>query len=234
MTQHQFDSKSLRAELRALSRGTLLLIAERAIELVTKDQLVTLLGDIVQINVAPTDARSDAAARNGMTSLLDEVRSFHDAAVKGDYYEHVEIKSKGQREQSGGTDAFIAEFDRLTRKCIGALTADIEPGVSDSFAREVRDCFELLFVLLRHIDEGNDDVLAFSDDGSSLDVGVNWRMVLPAYFKCLAETEASSPEEFARTVDEAIAEFAEHDRSRYMDAARMAANEAQRSAIMST
>lgn len=233
MMQHQIEFKSLRAELRALPRGTLLLIAERSIELVTRDQLGALLGDIVHINVGPNDARSDDAATIVGPSLRDEVRSFHDVAMDGEYYEHVEINSNGRREQSGGTDAFIAEFDRLMRKCVHASIEDIEPGVRDSFWHEVRDCFELLFALLRHIDEGNDNVLAFSDGGSSLDVGVNWQLVLPAYLECLAKTEASSPEKFARLADEVIAEFAEHDRSRYMDAAHSAANEAQRIALMS-
>lgn len=36
-------------------------------------------------------------------------------------------------------------------------------------------------------------------------------MVLPAYFKCLAETEAASPEEFACAVDQVIADFAGSD-----------------------
>ena len=106
MTQHQIDSKGLRAELRALPRGSLLLIAERAIELVSLDQLGELLADIVQINADPTDARSvDPATIVGPT-LLDEVRSFHDGAMDGAYYEHVEINNTGRQEQSGGTDAF--------------------------------------------------------------------------------------------------------------------------------
>ena len=233
MTEHQIDSKSLRAELRALPRGTLLLIAERAVELVSRDQLGALLGDIVQINVDPTDAGSGDSATIFGPSLLDEVRSFYDAAMNGEFYEHVEINTTGRQQQSAGTDAFIAEFDRLIRRCVGASDVSIEPGVRNNFWHGLRSCFELLFALLRHIDEGNDDVLAFSDDGSSLDVGVNWRVVLPAYFKCLAETEALSPEEFARVVDKAIAEFAEQDRARYMDAAYTAANDAQRIAMTS-
>lgn len=232
MTQHPIDFNSVRGELRALPRGSLLIIAERAIELLPATHLGALLGDIVQINVDPADTSSaDAAAIVG-ASLLDQVRAFYDAAMAGAYYEHVEINNTGRQEQSRGTDAFSSDFDRLMRKCVGALEVDTEPGVHDSFVREVRNCFELLFALLRHIDEGNDDVLAFSDDGSSLDVGVNWRVVMPAYFECLAETEAKSPDEFARAVDEAIAEFAEHDRPRYMDAAYAAANDAQRIAMM--
>jgi hypothetical protein len=233
MTQHQIDSNTLRAELRALPRGTLLLIAERAIELVSRDQLGALLGDIVPVNVDPIGARSDSPATIVGPSLLDEVGLFHEAAMNGEFYEHVEINVGGRREQSRGTDAFVAEFDRLMRRCVGAPGAGIEPGVRVNFEHGVRDCFELLFALLRHIDEGNDDVLFFSDDGSSLDVGVDWRVVLPAYFECLAETEAASPNDFARAVDGAIAEFAEHDRPRYMDAARTVANDVQRIAMMS-
>jgi hypothetical protein len=231
MTQHQIDFTAVRAELRALPRGTLLLIAERAIELVSHDQLVTLLGDIIQVNAyaSATDTNSVDAAPNGMASLLDEVRLFHDAAMDGEYYEHVASNSKGRREQSAGTDAFIAEFDRLMRRCVGASEASDVPGGGDSSAHEVRDAFELLFALLRHIDAGNDDVLAFADDGSSLDVGVNWRVVLPAYFSCLAKT--SSPEEFARTVDEAIANFVTYERPWYLHVARNVANDAQRTAL---
>ncbi len=232
MTEHQIDFTAVRTELRALPRGSLLLIAERAIGLVSLDQMSAMLADIVQINVAPTDAGFDAPATIIEPSLLDEVRSFHEAAMNGEFYEHVEINNTGRREQSAGTDAFIAEFDRLVRRCVGASKVGVEPGVCDSAAHEVRNAFELLFALLRQIDEGNDDVLAFADEGSSLDVGVNWRVVLPAYFECLAETEASSPEEFTRAVDKAIAEFGGHDRSLYIDAARAVANAAQSIALM--
>ena len=233
MTQHQIDSNTLRAELRALPRGSLLLIAERAIELVTQDQLGALLADIVQINVDPTDARSDYPATITGPSLLDEVRSFHDAAMNGEFYGNVEINNKGPQEQSGGTDAFIAEFDRLIRRCVGASAMGEESGVRDNFWHGLRNCFELLFALLRYVDEGNDDVVFFADDGSARDIGVNWRLVLPAYFKCLAETEAASPEEFAHPVAQVIADFAQHDRARYMDAAYTAANDAQRIAMTS-
>jgi hypothetical protein len=134
MTQHQIDSNTLRAELRSLPRGSLLVIAERAIELVSHDQLVTLSGDIIQINDSPTatDANSVDAAPFVEASLLDEVPSFHNAAMQGESYEHVKINNKGRREQSADTDAFIAEFDRLMRKCISASATDIKAGTGRS------------------------------------------------------------------------------------------------------
>lgn len=219
------DSSEIRAELRSLSRGSLLVIAERAAGLIPADQLSALLGDFIDVEAATGKAPLLAVA------LLDDVRKFVDAAMAGHYYEAVDINNRGGQEQSAGTDAFVAEFDRLMRKCVGSSPADIKSGERGSSAHEVRASFELLFALLRHIDEGNDDVLAFSDDGSLLDVGVNWRLVLPVYFECLSETEATSPVEFAHAVDEVIAEFGEHDRPRYLAAAHSVANGAQRSAL---
>jgi hypothetical protein len=128
---------------------------------------------------------------------------------------------------------FVAEFDRLTRRCVCASEMGIKHGGHDGFGHDVRDSFELLFALLQEIDRGNDNVVAFADNGSSADVGVNWRVVLPAYFKCLAETEAASPQAFARAADQVITEFARYDWVRYMDAARFVGNDAQQAGLMS-
>ena len=70
----------------------------------------------------------------------------------------------------------------------------------------MREAFDLLFALLRHIDACEDDVIFFADEGGSWQVGVSWKNVLPAYFRCLAET--AGPEEFAREVGAAIKDFA--------------------------
>ena len=212
MTQHLLDLNSVRADLRTLNRGSLLIIAERAIELLPATQLSALLSDFVQPTVPP------AEADNAPVSLLDEVRAFYDAAMAGKYYKTVEINNRGRQEQSESTDAFISEFDRLLRRCI--------PAAGQEMHSEAHSSFELLFGLLRHIDDGNDDVLFFADEGSASDVGVNWRTALPAYFSCLAKT--SSPEEFARTVDFSIEDFSPSDRPHYLTVARNVANVAQR------
>lgn len=215
MTDTAVDFTAIRAELRELERGSLLIIAERAVELVTTDQLNILLGDFVHLTARSTEA-DDAPV-----SLPDEVRVFYDTAIAGKYYETVEINNRGGQEQSKGTDAFIAEFQRLLQKCIQAAHQEVHAGL--------RESFEFLFALLRHVDEGNDDVLFFADDGSSLDVGVNWCAALPAYFNCLAKT--SSPEEFARTVDKAVMDFVDYDRPWYTDAARKVGSDVQRIAL---
>ncbi len=107
---------------------------------------------------------------------------------------------------SPGTDAFIAEFDRHVVRCLREAHTGARP--------EVREAFELLFGLLRHIDLCLDDVLFFADEGGAWNVQVNWRAALPVYFRCLAET--ATAEEFARTVDQTIGDFANHDRSHHL------------------
>jgi hypothetical protein len=93
----------------------------------------------------------------------------------------------------------------------------------------LREAFELLFGLLRHIDEGHDDVVFFADEGGSWQVGVDWRAALPAYFRCLAHS--ASPEGFAREVGRAIKDFADHERPRHLTAARRVASAEQKTAL---
>ena len=212
MSEQLTELTTLRADLRTLNRGSLLIIAERAIELLPATQLNALLCDFVQLP-APT-----AEADNAPASLFDEVRAFYDAAMTGKYYETVEINNRGRQEHSKSTDAFISEFDRLLRSCIRATVQEMHS--------ETRSSFELLLSLLRHIGDGHDDVLFFADDGGVSDFGVNWRTALPAYFNCLSKT--SSPEEFARSVDFSIENFSPPDRPHLLAEARNIANVAQR------
>jgi hypothetical protein len=95
----------------------------------------------------------------------------------------------------------------------------------------VREAFELLFALLRRLDEGNNDVVFFADEGGSWQVGVNWRTALSAYFRCLAD--GAPPDEYAREVDRTIKDFADYERPRHVAAARRVANTGQKTALRS-
>lgn len=209
MSSHWIDYSAVRAELRTLSRSNLLVIAERAAELIPADQLSALLSDIVN---------PEATALAPVPGLIDDARKFVDAAMAGHYYEAVEIKNRGHQAQSIGTDAFVAEFDRLVRRC--ALAPE-----QGQFAA-TRDSIKLLLDLLRRIDEGNANILFFADDGGSLTGSINWHSLLPAYFKCLAAI--LPPVEFARTVVSTIDEFVRYDREHHLAAAHVVANDAQR------
>ena len=167
------DLRALRDSLGRLTRGELLIVAQRAVEMVPDTALPLLMGGLVEL-------QPDSEAAPGTAALLKEVRRFHTEGVSGTFYESFAVNSRNCSEQSRGTDAFIAEFDRLVVECVSAALA--EPG------QVTAQAFEVLFSLLRYIDEGNDDVLFFADEGGSWSVGVDWSRALPAYFLCLAQS----------------------------------------------
>jgi hypothetical protein len=216
MTRRGVDLDELRTAIRRMKRGDLLMVAERAIELVPKAKLQALVGDMVHLNKLEKK-------KTGAAPLLDEVRKFHTASLVGEYYEDFAVNSKNSIEQSEGTDAFIAEFNRLLVKCIrAALNAR-------RLKKPVREAFDLLFALLRRLDCEPDDVVFFADEGGAWQVGVDWRSTLPAYFQCLAEE--ATPEEFAREVDRVIEDFSEYDRAKHLTAARRVASAEQKAAL---
>lgn len=110
------------------------------------------------------------------------------------------------RPKRKGTKDFMAVLHRLVGRCIRAS--------AKGRRAPVREAFELLFELLRRIDEAPDDVIFFADEAGSWQLGVDWRAALPAYFRCVADT--ASPEEFASAVDRTIANFADYERPRLL------------------
>lgn len=208
------DLAALRRTLRRLPRGDLLIIAERAAELVTPAKLDTLLGNFVPLK--------EFAQTSAVTvSILDEVSKFHAAGMSGQYYETIDVNARNCTEKSKGTQAFIAEFDRLARNCIRVATTGPRP--------TARQAFERLFELLNQIDQGNDDMIFFADEGGSSDIGVNWRTVFPAYFRCLAESATAA--EFAQVVDHLITRLCDYDRPHHMKSAHRVATNAQKAAL---
>lgn len=214
VTKRGIDLDRLRVELRRMNRGELMIIADRAIDLVPQAKLRKLIGDMVAVN-------DFAIGSSSAPPLLDEVRRFHDAALNREFYKSFNVNSKNYMEKSRGTETFIAEFDRLMVKCIRAA--------ANKRRAPIRDTFELLFGLLRRIDEDSDSIIFFADEAGSWQVGVDWRQALPAYFQCLADT--ASGDDFAREVHRAISDFSEYDRPKHMTAARTVANAEQKAAL---
>ena len=214
MPRRAINLKDLRRELRMLPRGNLLIIAERAAELLSQAKLVTLVGDFVSLHDLTTPPWVQA-------TLIEDVRTFHAAALAGQYYETIPIRLINTTAQSNGTDALIAEFDQLIRHCI--RSARTAPPL------EIREAFELLFDLLRHIDQGNDDIVFFIDEGGSGDIGVDWHAVLPVYFRSVAKTASASL--FVEAVDQVITDFAHHERSQHLQTAYRLADTAQKAAL---
>jgi hypothetical protein len=211
MSRGAVDLDTLRVALRRMSRGNLLIVAERAIEIVSRAKLTALVGDMVRLD--------DFA--EGRRRLLDEVRKFHEASLRGEYYDSFDVNSKNFMDKSEGAEAFIAEFERLVGKCVRAAEKGPRP--------PVREAFEQLFALLRRIDEDPDSVVFFADEAGSWQVGVDWRAALPAYFRCLAD--GTSGDEFAREAHRAISDFADYERPPQLTAARRVANAEQKAAL---
>ncbi|MDI7267882.1 MAG: hypothetical protein QME96_07800 [Myxococcota bacterium] len=214
MTRRPVDIAKVRVALRGMTRGKLLIVVERAIELVPRVTLRKLVGGMVRLEEL-------AEGKGGAVALLDEVRKFHAAGLAGEFYEDFDVNSKNFMAKSKGTEAFIAEFDRLLVKCIRAT----EKGPR----APVREAFDLLLGLLRRLDDDPDSVVFFADEAGSWQVGVDWRTALPAYFRCLAD--GTPAEDYAREVDRTITDFAHYDRPRHIAAARRVASAEQKAAL---
>jgi hypothetical protein len=126
-------------------------------------------------------------------------------------------------DKSAGTRSFIADFSRLLDLCVA------ESG--NGAAVDVRMSMEILFALYRYIDECNDDIIFFADEAGAWQITVDWRTVLPAWFRCLAKMV--EPAEYARLARKAIEDFDPHARVQHLASARQAGSPAQRRALAS-
>ena len=214
MTKPRIDLDKLRVQLRRLRKDALLELLDRAIGLLPGTRLPALVQGYVQLEAL----RPDGATRGG---LLQSVVSFREASLRGEYYEDFAVNSKNFMKPSRGTETWISECERLFGRC--AAEAGRRP------AGEVREAFDVLFDLLRHIDEGHDDVVFFADEGGSYEVFVDWEKVLPTYFAALSGT--ATPEEYAGVVSGLIRDFVHDDRDRCLRAARAAGTPGQRAVL---
>lgn len=122
---------------------------------------------------------------------------------------------------SRGTAAFIAECHRLLRLLCRA--------VDDRDYGAAREGFELIFELLREIDRFERDIVFFADEAGAWQIGVHWDEVLPAWIRCVADTEP--PDAFASAVVGVIEEFADIDRKPLLRTAAELASAEQRVAL---
>lgn len=216
MAKRTVDPDKLHAALRKMTRGDLLVVLERALDHVPKSRLPEIVEGFVSF-----DALVVSDGRKKKTSVLAKVKAFHEASLNGDYYDGFDVNSKNFMDVSEGTEEWIAECERLLK--------DVLAFAAEGDSAEAREAFELLFALLLRIDEGEDDVVFFADEGGSWQVGVDWPNVLPAWFRCLAAT--AGPEEYARLVNSMINGFVRYDAPKYLAKARGAATREQKAAL---
>ena len=214
MPSPPIDRDKLRVYVRKLDDEDLLVLLDRAINLLPASKLPKLVKDYVR----PAELRPDGAAP---ADLLEAVRQFRDASLRGKYYESFMVNSKNFMDKSKGTQRWIAECRRLLGLCVEASRTDR--------LQETRTAFELVFALLAQIDDGGDEIIFFADEAGSWQVGVNWETVMPAWFRTLAAT--SSADEYADAVHSMISYFAHYRADKLLAAARRCADPDQEAAL---
>lgn len=210
------DIRKLSKKIRTkLDTDDLLILLDRAIELMPHELLPEIFSDFFDVNELSIDPEVPEE------SLLDAVRIFSQESMVGSYYDSFDVNSRNFMDKSRGTINWIAEFDRLMERCFDESTST-EPAL-------LRESFELLFNLLDEIDECRDDIIFFADEGGSWQVGVSWNVILPCYSKVLAAV--AKPKEYAQNIILLIKRYAKHDFDRHIQEALEVANPAQKKAL---
>ena len=95
--------------------------------------------------------------------------------------------------------------------------------------RDARMAFELIFNLLYEINAMRVDIIFFADEHGAWQVGVHWREVMPAWFKCLAAS--ADADEYAELVHGMISYYAHWESEPLLAAAVTTANPDQAAAL---
>lgn len=210
------DRDKLRAAIRKLGPEYVFYMLDDAIDLLSPAKLHKIAGKYLDLRSLRPEGNEGTKA-----NLLADVKAFEKASWAGEYYESFSINSRNCTEQSAGTTAGIAECRRLLGRCVA------EAKKSNNAA--VQEAFDILFGLLDCIDEGNDDVIFFADEGGSWQAGVDWDKVLPLWFKVLSATTA--PERYAERITFVLERHYNHGRDVMLAVAGEIATSDQRRAL---
>ncbi len=212
MPKTLISQAQLRKQLRQFDRSALHAMLGRALEQLSDEQLCTVVADYLR----PEDLRPDD---DEPTTFAGEVLDFHQRSVRGEYYESFDYNSRNYHGQSAGTAGFIAEFTRLLERCVVASNSGAEASAE----------FALLFDLMDKIDECNDDIVFFADEGGAWQLYVDWRVVVPAWCTCLAKT--TTAQGFADAVLNLIQNHARCQRDELVAVAASVGTPEQRAAL---
>ena len=158
MSEQNIDRDKLRAALRRLRNEEIYYILGEALEMLPPAKLQKLIKGYFDLSQLRPDGHM-------LRNLLEEVKAFEQASLRGDYCESFDVNSKNCTQLSQGTRAWIFEFNRLLSRCIAAAKKGDKS--------ETQEAIEICFGLLRHIDEYLDDVIFFADEGDSWQVGID-------------------------------------------------------------
>jgi len=161
--------------IRTVQREGLLLLLSRAVKYVPVSELEAVFGQHAHPN------QVGDVEQHETTPLLEEVREFVEAALRGEFYEEYFVNSQNCMDQSGKTQEFEARLDLLFDRLV-AETDSTDP-------TEVCTAFELILSLLREIDKCERDIVFFADEGGTWQFSIDWKRVLPPYFRSLSKLD---------------------------------------------
>lgn len=214
MARATIDRNKVRAHLIELDSSAILAFLYRAIDLVPESRLPALIEGYIRADTVRPDGSSP-------DRLIEAARTFERASLEGQFYEDFRVDSHNYIKNSRGTDRWIAEFQRMLDLAVAEGTTNAEG--------DAREVFEILFGLLRGLDEDPDRIIFFADDAGSWQVGVDWDRVLPAYLGCVSRS--ASPDEYARIANELIESRIGFMQEHHAGVALEVANPAQRKAL---
>jgi hypothetical protein len=163
----------------------------------------------------PEQFVSDVA---GKRDLLAEVQAFQKACLAREYYEAFDVNSKNCTKSSLGTLAWIADFRRLLFRCV-------EESKKRNVAN-VRRAFDILFDLLDRFDDADDRMVFFADEGGSWMVGIDWKRILPAWFRVLSDK--ADPAEYVQRFEAFVGRYCNYQCTELPGEARQVATPSQR------
>jgi hypothetical protein len=212
----EIDREKVRAAIRRLGNEQVFYMLDEAIDLLSPDKLHKIVKKYLSLKQLSSDSK-----KTTKSNLLADVKEFAKKSLAGEYYESFNVNSRNYMEMSKGTTAWIAECCRLLNRCM----AQGKKGDTS----EIRQAFDLIFGLLRYIDECHDDVIFFADEGGSWQVGVDWDKVLPPWFKVLSAT--ATPVEYAERITALLENHYNYGRYKMLAIAHKIATPDQRKAL---
>jgi hypothetical protein len=213
----RIDREKLHVALEGLDEDIVMDMLAEALDLLPPAKLAAVVGRHLDL----ARLRPDASGARAMRAVLADVQEFDVASRRGRYYETFRVNSRNYMEKSAGTREFIAEYNRLCRRCV-ASAASADPALAV-------EAFGILFNLLYDIDEEKGDIIFFADEAGSWQVGVDWAAAFPAWFACLARTAA--PDEYARLVVHNVDAFEDYARDKHFATARLLGTPEQQAAL---
>jgi hypothetical protein len=214
--QRALDRDRVRAAVRTLPTEYVRYMLIDAIDLLPPAKLYAVAQKYLDLRALRLDRKKTKKA-----SLLADVKAFEKASLVGELYDSFDVNSKNFMEQSRGTTHWIAECRRVLDRSVTHAQME-EPAT-------VCQAFGIIFGLLDRLDQGRDEVVFFADEAGAWQVGIDWRTVLPAWFKVLSAT--AQPEEYGQRIARVLERHYSHGSAKMLGMARKIATPAQRAAL---